>query len=73
MVTMTDEIAEAVRIELARRNWSRAKLADEAGVSRQMISEMLNNKRARVPESWQKVFDLLELEVTVKRREPKND
>lgn len=69
MSLMTDEIREAVRVELARKNWNRAKLADEAGVSRQFISEMLNGRAANVPPSWDKVFSLLGLKLTVVRDE----
>lgn len=65
MNTMTEGIREAVRIELARRDWNRTRLADETGLSRQYISELMGGKAGNLSLAWQRIFDELGLEVVV--------
>ncbi len=62
---MTEGIREAVRIELARRDWNRTRLADETGLSRQYISELIGGKAGNLSPAWQRIFDELGLEVVV--------
>lgn len=62
---MNEGIREAVRIELARRDWSRTRLADETGLSRQYISELIGGKAGNLSPAWQRIFDELGLEVVV--------
>ena len=62
---MTDAIREAIRIELARRDWNRTRLADETGLSRQYISELMGGKAGNLSPAWQRIFDELGLEVVV--------
>ncbi len=68
MEPMNERIREAVRIELARRDWNQARLADTIGVSRQYLSEIMRGKAGNVPAVWGKVFDELGLELVAKRR-----
>lgn len=65
MNNMTEGIREAVRIELARRDWNRTRLADETGLSRQYISELVGGKAGNLSPAWQRIFDELGLEVVV--------
>ena len=65
MNNMTEGIREAVRIELARRDWNRTRLADETGLSRQYISELIGGKAGNLSPAWQRIFDELGLEVVV--------
>ena len=65
MNAMTEEIRKAVRVALAERDWNKSKLADEAGVSRQFVSEMMRGPKGDLQESWQKIFDALGLELKV--------
>lgn len=65
---MTEGIREAVRIELARRDWNRTRLADETGLSRQYISELIGGKAGNLSPAWQRIFDELGLEVVVQPR-----
>lgn len=65
MEPMNERIREAVRIELARRRSNQAHLADQVGVSRQYISDLMNSKSGNVPAVWSRIFDELDLELTV--------
>lgn len=65
MEPMNERIREAVRIELAKRRASQAQLADEVGVSRQYISDLMNGKSGNVPAVWSRIFDELDLELAV--------
>lgn len=62
---MTDSVREAIRIELAKRNWNRTKLAEETGLSRQYISELMGGKAGVLSPAWQRVFDKLGLELVL--------
>lgn len=62
---MTDSIREAVRVELAKRKWSKSELARRINKSPQFIGQIMNNRRGDVPEYWQEIFDELGLELTV--------
>lgn len=66
---MTDKVREAIRIELARRNWNKTRLAEETGLSRQYISELMAGKAGSLSPAWGKVLDALGLELTVKPKE----
>lgn len=68
MEPMNERIREAVRIELARRDWNQARLADTIGVSRQYLSEIMRGKAGNVPVVWSKVLDELGLELVAKRK-----
>ena len=69
MENMTENIREAIRVELARRDWTKAHLADETGVSRQYVSELMNGKAGNLSGAWEAIFDTLGLELTVKLKE----
>ena len=62
---MNERIREAVRVELARRKSNQAHLAGEVGVSRQYISDLMTGKSGNVPAVWSRIFDELDLELTV--------
>lgn len=66
MEPMNDRIREAVRVELARRKSTQARLAEEVGVSRQYISDIMSGKSGNVPSVWSRIFDELGLELTIK-------
>lgn len=65
MEPMNDSIREAVRVELARRRSTQARLADEVGVSRQYISDIMSGKSGNVPSVWSRIFEQLGLELIV--------
>ncbi len=71
---MTDSIREAVRIELARRDWNRTKLAQETDLTRQYVGELMTGKAGNLSDSWGRIFDALDLEVVVRpKRKPKGE
>jgi hypothetical protein len=71
---MTDPIREAVRIELARRDWNRTKLAQETDLTRQYVGELMTGKAGNLSDSWGRIFDELDLEVVVRpKRKPKGE
>lgn len=63
MKTMTDDVREAVRIEMAKRNWRQKDLAESTGVSKQYLSQMLNGKAANTPNTWERVLSSLGLKL----------
>ena len=67
---MTDSIRQAVRIELARRDWNRTQLSEETELTRQYVSELLGGKAGNLSDGWGRIFDALGLELTLqpKRR-----
>jgi len=72
MELMNERIREAVRVELARRKSNQARLADEVGVSRQYISDLMSGRSGNVPGVWERIFDELGLELTVVAKPGKN-
>lgn len=68
---MTEQIREAVRIELARRQLKQTELADKIGKSRQYVNAAIHGRAADMPDIWQGIFDALGLEVIVKPKESK--
>ena len=69
MATVNERIRQAVRIELARRDSNQAQLADKVGVSRQYINNVMRARAGNVPAVWQRIFDELELDLVVTKRE----
>jgi transcriptional regulator with XRE-family HTH domain len=72
MGTMTNHIREAIRIELARRDWNKSRLADEAGVSRQYVSELMGGKAGNLSPAWEAILDKLGLELTVRAKDSRS-
>jgi ribosome-binding protein aMBF1 (putative translation factor) len=65
MMTMTEQIREAVRVELAKRKWSKSELARRIEKTPQFISQIMGSERGDVPDYWQRIFDELGLELIV--------
>lgn len=68
MPDMTDDIRTQIRIELAKRRWSQARLADKTGMSPQHVSMVMTGKTANQHDSWRRILDVLDLELTVKNK-----
>jgi ribosome-binding protein aMBF1 (putative translation factor) len=68
ILTMTEQIREAVRVELAKRKWSQSELARRIDKTPQFISQIMGSERGDVPDYWQSIFDELGLELTVKNK-----
>ena len=65
MSAMTEDIRTQIRIELARRRWSQARLAEETSITPQHMSLILAGKAANLHDSWQRILGVLDLELTV--------
>ncbi len=65
MNTMNDDIRQAIRVEMARRNLRQKDLAEQTGISKQYLSQMLSGKAGSMPDSWEKVLGGLGLRLTV--------
>jgi transcriptional regulator with XRE-family HTH domain len=66
MSTVNDQIRQAVRIELARRDSNQARLAERVGVSKQYINNVMRARAGKVPAVWQRILDELDLELVVR-------
>lgn len=64
MELVNERIRQAVRVELAKRNTNQAKLAEEIGVSRQYLSDIMRGKSGNVPDVWERIFNALSLELS---------
>ena len=71
MANVTEDIRRAVRVELAKRDWTQQDLSKASGVSEVHVSRLLSrsddkSKRAGdLPGSWEKIFDTLGLRIQV--------
>lgn len=65
---MTEEVRKKVTEEMKRRKISRYRLAEDLDMEKPSISRLLNGRSGKVPESWQKIFDYLGFEVTLKKK-----
>lgn len=72
MIVMNDQVREAIRVQLAKKDITQAELARKAGVSKQYIHKLIRGKTGNPSESWSKVFDILDLELVAKPKEPEN-
>lgn len=64
---MNEAVREAVRERMKERGVSQAQLGKAVGVERTYINRMLAGKAAgEIPESWEKVFRELGLELYVR-------
>ena len=72
MNVMTDDVREAVRIQMAKRNWRQKDLAGDTGVSKQYLSQMLSGKAGNTPDAWEKVFQSLGLRLIAVPLDPEN-
>lgn len=69
MELVNERIRQAVRVELAKRNTNQAQLAQEIGVSRQYLSDIMRGKSGNVPDVWERIFKTLDLELTALPKE----
>lgn len=68
MDIVTDKIRESIRIQLAKRKWNQTDLANNAELSRQQVSYLMN-EGGSLSEGWQKILDAVGLELVVRVRE----
>lgn len=69
MLGMTDEIRQAIRVQLAVRDEKQVDLADKLGVSKQYLNSVLRGRTAKLPPIWERIFAELDLELTVNTKQ----
>lgn len=69
LMYMNREISETVRKIADSRGLTQKQLADRTGLTQPAISRLLRGDRKGDPESWQRIFDVLGLVLTVRARE----
>ncbi|WP_217449214.1 helix-turn-helix transcriptional regulator [Deinococcus sp. JMULE3] len=62
---MNEQVREAVKQAMAARDMSQGELARQTGLVRPAVSKLLNGTVGKVPDNWQRILDLLDLELVV--------
>ncbi|NTY02072.1 XRE family transcriptional regulator [Deinococcus sp. JMULE3] len=65
MAGMNEQVREAVKQAMAARDMSQGELARQTGLVRPAVSKLLNGTVGKVPDNWQRILDLLDLELVV--------
>lgn len=68
---VNDEVRRTIKAELARKGIQYQEAADRIGVTPNHLSRMLSDraKSGELPESWQKLLDLVDLELVVRSKD----
>lgn len=61
---------EAVRKRMKEKSMSQQDLSELTGIERPNVTRLLTGRSGKVPENWQKILDILGLEITVKEKDP---
>lgn len=67
---VTDKVCTQTRMEIARRGWRIPRLAQEADVTAPHVRALLCGERGRLNGSWRRIFEALDLELTLVPRQP---
>jgi transcriptional regulator with XRE-family HTH domain len=73
MPNMNEHIRKEVRIAMIRKGVNQTDLANTVGLSRQHLNHLLTGHRGKLPDAWGKLFDALDLELTVKPKHEEKD
>lgn len=67
---MNEEVREAVKREMERREMSQGELARQLEMERPNLTRLLSGRSGKIPKVWQDVLDALDLELVAlpKRR-----
>lgn len=67
---MNEEVREAVKREMERRELSQGELARQLEMERPNLTRLLSGRSGKIPKVWQDVLDALDLELVAlpKRR-----
>ncbi len=69
MAAMNDQIRRAVRVRLAERDLKQGDLAQLVGMKSQYVSRLMTGHVGKIPETWLKVLDALDLELVAVPKE----
>lgn len=62
------QIRTALKAEMIRRGWSQQQLADQLGISKSAMAQILSGKYGKIPQSLIDVLNALDLELTVQSK-----
>ena len=68
VATMNDAIRERIMVALMRRKMTRKELASRAGLSYKYVCNILAGNAEGGRDAWERIFNELDLELTVKER-----
>lgn len=63
---MTEQIAQAVRRCIEKKEMTLSDYAKEMGMQRQYLNDLLALRKGNMPSSWQEILDDLGLELVVR-------
>jgi transcriptional regulator with XRE-family HTH domain len=63
---MTDNIRKTIKKQMIDKGINQTELAKKVGKSRQQVNDVLNGRTGHLGETWQEIFDALDLEIVVK-------
>lgn len=62
---MNDRIRQDIRSRMKELNMTQADLGERIGMAQPNVQRLLAGRAAHLPDSWQKVLDVLQLELVV--------
>ncbi len=63
MAAVNERIRRSVRVALAERDMTQRDLAEKLGIAPQHVSDLIRGKTGKIPASWQKMLEALDLEL----------
>jgi predicted transcriptional regulator len=71
MNSMTDSIREMVRESMNQQGISTYRLAQLTEIEQPNVTRLLKGRSGKIPDSWQKILDALDLELVVQSKTKK--
>jgi predicted transcriptional regulator len=71
MNSMTDSIREMVRESMNQQGISTYRLAQLTEIEQPNVTRLLKGRSGKIPDSWQKILDALDLELVVQPKAKK--
>lgn len=66
---MNNEIRQAVKQVMEKQGISQGKLAEDIGIDRVNLTRVLSGRSGKIPETWQKILERLNLELVVREKD----
>lgn len=63
MEVMNENIRRRVRVALAERDMNQRDLAERVGMKPQYVSDLLTGRVGKIPSTWARILDALDLEL----------
>lgn len=72
-MNLNEQVKQTLRIELAKKDIRQVDLANKLGMSKQYLNEVVRGKSGRIPESLERIFLELGIQLMPIPRERVND